>query len=316
MTLPGSVENAICHGLRFMLANQTVDGYWTDWQLPPGTSRMWTTAYAGYRLSTVSEPLRNISQCRLSQAAAWLASAELSGGGWGYNEEVGPDADSTALAILFLKFHGMSVAGRSYDRLRGFQRGDGGFSTYTYEQSFGAWVSSHPDVTALAVPALLTLYGRHETFVTRAEGYAIAHITPDGLWDSYWWNTPLYATEANLCWLARINGPIPAAATRETLLRMCPGNVFETALIVLSLLHMNWLPEHPAIVRWTGALLDAQLPDGSWPSEPVLRLPARDCYQPWAAREPAPTFADPCRIFTSATVIAALSAAWDRAAQT
>ena len=314
MVISGSLESAIRRGLRFMLANQLEDGYWSDWQLPPGASRMWTTAYVGYRLSSVPEPLSNLARLSLSRAAAWLAGVEFAEGGWGYNEEVGPDADSTALAILFLSLQGVPVRGRSYKRLRGFQGDDGGFATYTYEQSFGAWVTSHPDVTALAVPALLTRYGRIEKFITRAENYAIARIMPDGLWNSYWWNTPLYATEANLSWLARIKGSVPAATTRQTLLRIRPGNVFETALLVLSLLHLTCPPKHPVIVGWTNSLLDAQLSDSSWPSEPALRLPARDCYQPWAAREPAPVFADPRRVFTSATVIAALSAAWDRAA--
>jgi hypothetical protein len=305
----GALENSIRGGLRFMQASQSEAGYWSDWQLPPGASRMWTTAYVGYRLSRVPKPLWDLAQCVLRGAATWLASAEFDDGGWGYNEEVGPDADSTSLAILFLSSHGVRVPERSYERLREFQREDGGFSTYTYEQSFGAWVTSHPDVSALAIPALLTRYEPTEHFLLSASRYAIAQVRPDGLWNSYWWITSLYATEANLRWLVYSKYSFSTTTTRRTLLQMQPQNVFETALLVLSLLQIGCRLEPRTISGWTDALINAQLPDGSWPSEPILRMPPRDWYQPWAVPEPAPAFPDPHRIFTSATVVAALSAA-------
>lgn len=314
MNLRSALGNAVDAGLRFLLASQSETGYWSDWQLPPGESRMWTTAYAGYRLSGLREPLCDPAQRALRLAAAWLASAELEEGGWGYDEEVGPDADSTALAILFLSSQRARVAARSYERLRTFQRDDGGFSTYTYEQNFGAWVASHPDVTAMAIPALLTHYEISEACVTRAIEYAIAQGTPEGLWNSYWWNTPLYATEANLRWLIQTGRPFPAATAGQTLVRMRPANAFERALLVLSLLHIGCALDAMPMVEAIRTLLGAQLSGGSWPSEPILRLPARDCYQPWAASESAPRFADQHRIFTSATVIAALAAAWNRSA--
>jgi len=42
-------------------------------------------------------------------------------------KSVGIDADSTAYAILFLASEGFSIPHGSYDRLKSFQRQDGGF---------------------------------------------------------------------------------------------------------------------------------------------------------------------------------------------
>lgn len=303
----GALEQAIKAALRFLLARQSEAGYWSDWDLPIGESRIWTTAYVGYRLSTSPQPARNPAQHALDSAAAWLARSEFPEGGWGYNEEVGADADSTALAILFLSSQGTRVPLRSYERLRKFQQPDGGFSTYTCEQSFGAWTASHSDVTAVAIPALLTQYPLSDQFVANAVGYARAQATSEGLWNSYWWNTPLYATEANLQWMAVANHWPAAISARNTLLHREANNAFETALLISCLLHTGCMLKNSTVSESIKALLDTQLSDGSWPSEPILRLSSRDCYEPWAALESGSLFADQHRIFTSATATAALS---------
>lgn len=306
------VGRAIEHGLRFLLGSQAAAGHWTDWSLPPGESRMWTTAYAGYRLSAVPQPWRESLHGALRLAAAWLARSECRGGGWGYNDDVGPDADSTSLGILFLSSQGVRVPARSYDRLRSFQQQDGGFSTYTHEQSFGAWSDSHPDVTALAIPALLTRYHATDRCIARATQYEIAQATPEGLWPSYWWSTPLYATEANLRSSGRTEHGLRAARVRDALLRTRPDNMFETALLVLCLLHSGCGVDQPAVAGWIDRLLERHLPDGSWPSAPILRVPPRDWYLAGGDADSAPIFADQRRIFTSATAVAALATAWER----
>jgi hypothetical protein len=295
-------KHAIDAGLRFLEASQAEEGCWSDWNLPLGESRMWTTAYTGFRLSSIPQPIQHL----LLPAASWLLKSELRGGGWGYNEEAGPDADSTALAILFLTSQGAPVPIQSYDRLRSFQKKEGGFSTYTLEQSYGAWTSAHPDVTAMAIPALLTLYEPDADFIALAAAYVLAQATPEGLWNSYWWNTPLYATEANLRWLAQTHHPRPANGARDALLRMRPENAFEMALLLQCLLHTGCDDAKATATKLASALVDRQLSDGSWASQPILRLPPRDCYQPWIAPETAPLFADQNRIFTSVTVIASL----------
>ena len=302
-------ERSIEAGIHFLLGAQAAQGHWTDWQLPPGHSRMWTTAYTGFRLATLPDPFRQLSLARLDVAAEWLIAAELAGGGWGYNEQVGPDADSTALGILFLHSLGIRPKSLSYDRLRTFQREDGGFATYTHEQSFGAWIASHCDVTALALPALLTAGEPCTGCLDNTGAYVMKQATPAGLWNSYWWQTPLYSTEAHLRWLVGRNHALPREKIRNTLLHIQPTDSFETALLLLCLSHLHHPCDACEVSGSITSLLHDQLADGSWPAEPKLRLPSRDCYEPWLLDGSAVLYADQNRIFTSATVIAALSAA-------
>src|ERR1700722_10729424 len=91
-----SLERVLGSSLEYILSRQRRDGSWGDWALPPGESSIWTTAFVGCRLTGL--------------AATWLEERIFSDGGWGYNEEVGSDADSTALAILFLASQGKRVS--------------------------------------------------------------------------------------------------------------------------------------------------------------------------------------------------------------
>lgn len=99
MNLSSSIEA----GLHYLRSNQATLGFWSDWQLPPGESRMWTTAYIGYRLSSLPSTYRATIDEHLARADAWLRASEFPNGGWGYAEQTGPDADSTSLALLFLR---------------------------------------------------------------------------------------------------------------------------------------------------------------------------------------------------------------------
>jgi hypothetical protein len=61
------------------------------------------------------------------------------------------------------------------------------------------------------------------------------------------------------------------------------------------------------------ALLDdicaTQCDDGSWASKPMLRLTAAKAHRPWSSPESGRIYADQRRIFTTATVVAAISEA-------
>src|SRR5690349_17852966 len=97
-----AVEQAIAACLQTLLDRQSDDGCWTEWKLPPGESRPWTTAYIGYRLRGLPPCLGEKVKAARCAAASWLLRAEFPGGGWGYNNAVEADADSTAFGILFL----------------------------------------------------------------------------------------------------------------------------------------------------------------------------------------------------------------------
>jgi hypothetical protein len=221
----------------------------------------------------------------LERAADWLEGSEMREGGWGYTESTGADADSSALGILFLGTMGRAIPHRALQRLISFARDDGGFATYGSDQSFGAWTASHVEVTATAALAL-RLAGTAPELVHRAEAFLHRRRRSSGLWNSYWWTSPFYATEVAL---RVLGGPAPSAL--ETLRS---SNPFEEALRQLV------LPDT------SGDLSATQLPDGSWPCAPVLRLTRRDIFDPLAGENAGPCFPDPQRIFTTATVLSAL----------
>ena len=261
---------------------------------------MWTTAYVGCQLANLA---------RQSRAADWLAEHELSGGGWGYDESVGCDADSSAYAVILLRRSGITVDDRSRRRLASFQQSDGGFSTYGRNDGLGSWSVSHPDVTPVAGYALLLVCGRAARAVARAVEFVMRHRNGDGLWDSFWWSTPLYATRASLAFLAAAGVPsIDLAATCTSLLQLEAQSAFERALLLdcLRLVGGGTSDGHDELLA---ALLTEQLPDGSWPSAPSLRIPDRTCRAPWDEPGTELLYADSDRLFTSATVVGALGQA-------
>src|ERR1700753_3596896 len=97
-----AIDDVIDAGLEYILSLQALDGSWTEWKLPPGESSLWTTAFVGYKLRHLTSALAKKAPSARQRAAEWLIHAELDGGGWGYNDIVGADADSTAYGILFL----------------------------------------------------------------------------------------------------------------------------------------------------------------------------------------------------------------------
>jgi squalene cyclase len=307
------LKHTLLSGVTYILSRQDDDGSWVDWRLPPGESRPWTTAFVGCKLGSLPEHLNPNITPSIHTAARWLLHSKFDDGGWGYNPLVGSDADSTAYAILFLSQLGESIPEASYTRLREFQRPDGGFSTYLPQDSPNSWTVSHPDVTPVALLALLTKYKNSETFIQRGVDYALRQRTKAGLWNSFWWESLLYSTEANLSFLNAIGRAMNMADTKESLARMRPDKPFEVALQLSALLSSGVTAPGTEI----GGLIDQcahrlvtkQHGDGSWGSEPILRLTNRDCYEPWRYQESGMLFFDPNRLFTSSTVVVALSRA-------
>jgi hypothetical protein len=303
--LTSSLDRALTAGLIFILARQSREGSWIDWKLPPGAASFWTTAYIGYRFRLLNGRFRQMVSGAVASAAEWLLDSEFASGGWGYNDRLPPDADSTALAIAFLSAEQVPVPDRAYAQLKEFQRRDGGFATYSGD--FGSWGVSHPDVTPMAVLALLSRYPRGDQSVESGIRYALSQSTADGLWHSFWWTSALYSTEVNLS-LAKQAG-IQQDWTRSgnSLNSLSPTNAFELSLFISALLDTGRDPKCESIYGATQRLLREQTRDGSWVSEPVLRVTRQDCFEPWNEVMPGPTFSDPNRLFTSATVIGALS---------
>jgi hypothetical protein len=306
------LKHTLISGAAYILSRQDDDGSWVDWQLPPGESRLWTTAFVGCKLRSLEYLNQHITPS-IRTAARWLLRKRLDDGGWGYNSLVGSDADSTAYAILLLSQSAEPIPEASYMRLREFQRSDGGFSTYLPDDSPNSWTVSHPDVTPVALLALLTRYSRDEVFIQRGLDYALRQKTKAGLWNSFWWDSSLYSTEANLSFLNAIGRFVDTAQTKESLTRMRSDKPFEVALQLSALLSSGITASETEIGglidQYAHQLVTKQHDDGSWGTDPILRLTNRDCYEPWRLQESGMLFSDPNRLFTSSTVLAALSRA-------
>ena len=188
-------------GARFLLAKQGGDGLWRDFDTPAGEASLWPTAFVGTALQSAG-----IGHDAVARAADALEVAQRDDGGWGYNEDVPSDADSTAWALLFLDRTGghERTCDRAARRLVRHQRpGSGGIATYAEPgpirrymgvgrwMPFWGWCRPHIEVTAIGARALA---GRDDAAADAAWRFVRAQQQPTGAWSSYWWTSPHYAT--------------------------------------------------------------------------------------------------------------------------
>ena len=293
--------------LDYVLGRQQRDGSWIDWKLPPGQSCIWATAYVGYRLRKIPAYMRNRTLAPMRAASNWLLEKMFADGGWGYSEDTGSDADSTSLTVLFLVAEGQIVPDISYSFLRTFQCLDGGFSTYRRSGVVGSWGMSHGDVTPSAIFALLTKYERQAETVERGVDYLIRTQTSSGIWESFWWTSFLYSTEASVALLKAIALEMDWGRTRETLITCAHEGAFDEALLLSSLVQLNPDVLDLKVSRLVDKLLQDQKSDGSWESDSILRVTRRDCFEPWRPGDSDALFVDTNRLFTTSTAIEALS---------
>lgn len=290
---------AIDRGLAYILSRQDADGAWTDWSLPPGPSRHWTTAHVGRCLSLLPDPRPPHLMAALSRAADWLLSHRCAHGAWGYNDRVEPDADSSALALLFLAAMGRDPGPNPVAFLRRAQQPDGGFATFLPDGLTGAWGQSHVEITAIALLALRAVPGGIDAAQVSAGLTWLRHARrSDGMWPGFWWTTPYLATQLALSCLqafgAEDEGLDIAAA--------CPGDNLQAAHVLA--MTPRGSPGHRDLTR---RLLVAQRADGSWEGQAALRIAPRDRADAWTEPLRGPVFADGERLFTTACVVSGLA---------
>ncbi len=302
-----NLERALGSSVDYILSRQHADGSWIDWELPPGQSSTWTTAYVGGKLTSLESPYRDRASSATAIASQWLTGRMFPDCGWGYNEQVDSDADSTALAILFLASEGRTVADSSYSCLERFQCEDGGFATFRGRPDLGTWAISHPDVTPSALLALKTKYAATTQAINLGLQFVLNQRTSAGIWKSFWWTTFLYSTERSLSLFEAVRLELDLQVTRKTLLHTRPQNPFESALLLSSLLWLPDIAKDQDVWPLVDRLVADQALDGSWSSPPMLRVTRRDCREPWKPGDPDPLFRDQNRLFTTATVMNAFS---------
>jgi squalene-hopene/tetraprenyl-beta-curcumene cyclase len=299
-----NIERAIQAGVDYILSLQSEDGSWSEWELPLGSSAPWATGYIGYSLRCLPLTVKPEIKSRLFQAAHWLLQNIFDDDGWGYSSTVGSDADSTAYVILFLNSIGQRVPEAALTELAQYQSSDGGFATYRPTSRHDSWTCSHPDVTPVALLALLRQHRLTQNALRSGIDYILKERTSDLWWNTFWWNSRIYATAANLSFMNAIN---ISPARPKCIEQFAPENVFESALLIFSLLYLNPTLFRSIIKTQVNTLISSQRPDGSWNNAPILRITRRDCFTPWTTDNAGPLFSDTNRLFATATAVEALS---------
>lgn len=271
-------------------------GLWIDYLLPVGASTSWTTAYVADALLDAAPLLGDPTiYDRLALAATALSSRKRPQG-WGYNEAVECDADSTALALLVLARLG---APADPSLLARFRNSDGGYGTFRRDDPADSWAHTHFDVTPNVLRALWSM----REPVPDDDLAALSDAqTPSGNWRSYWWGTDLFATEA-AARVLRLYAIHPERDVRSWITATPVEGAFETALALRA---MKWSgDESERIATLTTALLRMQQSNGMWSGSGWLRVTDSTA----RATEPHGRLYVDGGTVTTATAVAALAVA-------
>ncbi len=254
-------------------------------------SNVWAAAF-------IAAQVGNIPSARAAAAGVVveLLARSRRSGGWGYDENLLEDCDSTAWVLLAARATDTPVPReRLLAALRfilGHQDRSGGFVTYGPRgvQLFGevagrdGWFRPQPCVTAAALAVLASYADRRLAASAEASRYLWGAVE-DGLWRPYWWYGFSYATYHAVRALTQL-GPLPAVAAAATTRAVLdaresdggwsgktPGRslAFPTALALLTLLTLGY--EGPELETAIALLLDEQLDDGGFEPSAELLVP-------------------------------------------
>lgn len=326
-----TVSVALEHAVDWLLAARHQSGWWRDFF---GTrfvdsSDEWVTAYVGDALAGVG---RDRARSAARDGLALLLTQHDRTSGWGYNVLLPPDGDGTTWTLRLARSlgeveHERLAAGRHL--LGDLTRPDGGVASYTEAAvtpldgilriggSYEGWCAPHLCITAPA--AVLGLSDSTLSYLARFQN-------DDGSWTGYWWDEDGYATawavqalagspdhrdavSAAVAWCAGRIGPDGAVRAGAD----AAPSAFATALALYAMraAGVDRTEDVAAAAgeraeRW---LLDSQLEDGSWEPSACLRVAQPDVRDPGVSPELIMYYIPDRGVWTTATVLAALSAA-------
>lgn len=290
-------------GLRYLLARQGRDGFWRDFDLQPGPSDVWSTAWIGWCLSEcrwIDPAVTNA----LAGAVRVLSSA-VKPDGWGYNHSSGPDADTTAWTCRLLAAHNLPMSGMAMQTLGPYL--DGGGAAHTFrEPGVGSWGEAHADVTPIVGLALAEAGGVAVQAIPLIRNRVVHDQRADGNWSAFWWCSNVYATAWSLVFLRTTGGICHATAARARAALTAATATSSVTDLERSLLLIAWNALDPAAttaLEVLDGLLARQLGSGGWPTSSLLLVPER--FPEASSPEPVP-HADESGLMTTAMACAAL----------
>jgi hypothetical protein len=262
------VQRAIVAAISFLTLSQDDDGYWRDYQLPPGRSEAWTTACVGYALLAASQYER-ISDSALRRAAAALLAAQRPEG-WGYNRRTACDADSTSWVIRFLARLGTLDGISATAVLSPYVTPTNRIRTFASVDRFGSWALEHDEVAPLAGLALFSAGECRQAAGIRA---AVLDSWTESGWRPFWWHGRTYVCAQNLEFLL-VSGGIPEDLAQTERRRLTESMTYASAFdIAQQLAAAVYLDATRDAWRLSDTLLDLQCMDGGWPPSTVLLVP-------------------------------------------
>ncbi|HEX3866762.1 MAG TPA: prenyltransferase/squalene oxidase repeat-containing protein [Gemmatimonadaceae bacterium] len=189
------IDGAIERGTRFLLHRQRQSGLWRDFNLPSGISDEWVSGFIGAQL-VVTADVR--AHAAAEDCCERLARRQRASGGWGYNRDHPPDADSTVWALRLA-----AALGRGSGDV--FQRGaafvarhcleSGGVACYveTFRMATRAQLPSDAALSGLLdVQDCVT--GAAAPFVPNGVHAYLRSRQRDGRWIGFFWVHDAYAT--------------------------------------------------------------------------------------------------------------------------
>jgi squalene cyclase len=304
------IASAIDRGVGWLL-DRREDGLWRDYT----GSNVWVSAFIAASIGAIPTA-REAARAVVTR----LVEGRRPGGGWGYDEALLEDADSTAWVLLAARATGTplprEVVIPALRFLLRHQDASGGFVTYGPEgvELFAGvpgrdgWFTPQPCVTAAALSALATYATPDLPALAGAADY-LERAASEDAWSAYWWYGPTYGTYHAVRALGQVGrlSPDRATAIAGALLRACNPDggwdgkrsghslSFTTSLALRTLLALGAKAPLAADL-----LLSRQRADGSFEASAELHVPGGNADGTMTMLDHGP--------FTTACALAALHA--------
>jgi len=335
------VDVAKKKALEYILSRQGRDYLWHDFQSHTnGEGVDWVTGYVGTLLILAEDTYTKLSKKnsikqKLEKTAEVMASRQQENGGWGFNGHTPADTDSTAWNTMFLSLmHDRTDAHHFYRKniakaitfIQEHRKADNGYACYNEKDirehpgftrfkdiPVDGWCKSTVDISVVVAKAFHHLWWIESSEKLKKDKESIeeyiSNQKPKDEWRSYWWNSNIYAT-------AQVYEEFPYLRTKKTTRTFVKAAKKNNNPLyrALALKNMHLCDQSKYQLRkQIKNIIKTQETDGSWQSQPSLRVPHPSNINPeidpsrW--REDC---TDQNRIFTTVTIYDALERLYER----